>query len=194
MQSGPTRDRTLTARGGPRPIRAGCRGGGLCQGRIVCGWPPTCTVPRCAHQREPVDCWPDPSPTAFSVCPDRQFRNPDRSALFGERKLDQLALLQGTHRPVVRDRKLTQIATTAVVLGDMVELCTGDHRVPATRWLPMGLYAHRRGLGIRATSRTLRASPIRHRNLSGTMCFPETIVAAGSGHSPDTQHNRGRRR
>ena len=45
-----------------------------------------------------------------------------------------MALLQGTHRPVVRDRKLTQVATTAVVLGDMVELCTGD-RVAADGYL-----------------------------------------------------------
>ncbi len=35
---------------------------------------------------------------------------------------------------VVRDRKLTQVATTAVVLGDMVELCTGD-RVAADGYL-----------------------------------------------------------
>jgi len=43
-----------------------------------------------------------------------------------KRKLDHLALLHAPTAWVVRDGKLTQIATTAVVLGDLVQLRTGD--------------------------------------------------------------------
>lgn len=90
-----------------------------------------------------------------------------------KRKLDQLALLHAPTAWVVRDGKLTQIATTAVVLGDLVQLRTGD-QVAADGHLHSSS-----GLEIDESNLTGESDSVP--KFVGDGVLSGTIAAAGSG-------------
>ena len=90
-----------------------------------------------------------------------------------KRKLDRLALLHAPTARVVREGKLTQIATTAVVLGDLMELRTGD-QVAADGHLHSSS-----GLEIDESNLTGESDSVP--KSVGDEVLSGTIVAAGSG-------------
>ncbi|MEO7754596.1 MAG: HAD-IC family P-type ATPase [Terracoccus sp.] len=90
-----------------------------------------------------------------------------------KRKLDRLALLNAPTTRVVRDGEVQVIATTDVVLGDLIELRTGDE-VPAD-----GSLLTSAGLELNEANLTGESDPVAH--ASGEAIMSGTSVVAGGG-------------
>ncbi|WP_347351648.1 HAD-IC family P-type ATPase [Intrasporangium sp.] len=90
-----------------------------------------------------------------------------------KRKLDRLALLNAPRTRVVRDGELSVIPTHEVVLGDLVELRTGD-QVPAD-----GTLHSCTGLELDESNLTGEADPVHH--VPGDRIRSGTAVVAGTG-------------
>ena len=90
-----------------------------------------------------------------------------------KRKLDRLALLNAPTTRVVRDGEVQVIATTDVVLGDLIELRTGDE-VPAD-----GSLLSSAGLELNEANLTGESDPVAHP--PGEAIMSGTSVVAGSG-------------
>ncbi len=90
-----------------------------------------------------------------------------------KRKLDRLALLNAPTTRVVRDGEVQVIATTDVVLGDLIELRAGDE-VPAD-----GSLLSSAGLELNEANLTGESDPVAHP--PGEAIMSGTSVVAGSG-------------
>jgi cation-transporting ATPase E len=90
-----------------------------------------------------------------------------------KRKLDRLAILNAPTTRVVRDGEVEVVPTSEVVLGDLVELRTGD-QVPAD-----GTLLTSTGLELDESNLTGEADPVSHR--SGNEIRSGTTVVAGNG-------------
>jgi cation-transporting ATPase E len=105
-----------------------------------------------------------------------------------KRKLDRLAILNAPTTRVVRDGEVDVVPTSEVVLGDLVELRTGD-QVPAD-----GTLLTSGGLELDEANLTGEADPVHHR--SGDEIRSGTTVVAGTGRfwttavGPDAYVNR----
>ncbi|HET8595197.1 MAG TPA: HAD-IC family P-type ATPase [Intrasporangium sp.] len=90
-----------------------------------------------------------------------------------KRKLDRLALLNAPRTRVVREGRLSVIPTSEVVLGDLIELRTGD-QVPAD-----GVLQSATGLELDESNLTGEADPVHH--VPGDEIHSGTTVVAGMG-------------
>ena len=90
-----------------------------------------------------------------------------------KRKLDRLALLNAPRTRVVREGQLSVIPTREVVLGDLIELRTGD-QVPADGQLLSSV-----GLELDESNLTGEADPVHH--APGDEIRSGTTVVAGMG-------------
>jgi cation-transporting ATPase E len=90
-----------------------------------------------------------------------------------KRKLDRLALLNAPTTRVVRDGTVQVVATSAVVLDDLIELRTGDE-VPAD-----GTLIESAGLELNESNLTGESDPVTHD--TGDDILSGTSVVAGSG-------------
>ncbi|MGN6753645.1 MAG: P-type ATPase, partial [Intrasporangium sp.] len=90
-----------------------------------------------------------------------------------KRKLDRLALLNAPRTRVVREGRLSDIPTHEVVLGDLIELRTGD-QVPAD-----GRLLSATGLELDESNLTGEADPVHHP--AGDEIRSGTTVVAGMG-------------
>ena len=95
---------------------------------------------------------------------------------FAKRKLDQLALLNQPTTRVVRDGQLSEIATTDVVFGELVELHAGD-QVPAD-----GHLHSVSGLEVDESNLTGESDPM-PKQVDDEVRSGTTVVAGGAGSS-----------